>query len=204
MRTHVSNIWDNISAYFERCTAELAVNAQEARSPSFLHSVGEATVPLIAGIKNGGRVFSIGCGGSAAQASHFAAELVGRFESNERPPVAATALTADGATLTALANDFGVHRLFERQIQAHCRAGDVLVAFSTSGKSLMVAAACQSARERRATVIFIGPDSARDTACGRVAHHVVAVPATVTARVQELHLLACHLICGALDRALAA
>jgi phosphoheptose isomerase len=144
----------------------------------------------------GARVATAGNGGSAAHAAHLAAELVGRY-ATDREPYSAVCLTSDGSTLTALANDYGVEEIFSRQVRAHLRSGDVLIAFSTSGRSPDVVAAASAARRLGATVWSLtgpGPNGLL-----AASDDTVAVAAARTATVQELHQVAIHLLCTAFD-----
>ena len=147
-------------------------------------------------LTDGGKVLWMGNGGSAGDAQHLAAELVGRFE-RERSGYASLALTADSAVLTAVANDFGYERVFERQINALCCKGDVVVALSTSGRSPNVVRGVLAARQRGAlTVGLTGGDG---PLCSLV-DECISVPSSSTARVQEVHLLAGHLLCGLVEQ----
>ena len=149
----------------------------------------------------GGRVLAVGNGGSAAQAEHFTAELVGRYVT-ERTPLSAICLHADAAALTAIGNDYGPEEAFARQVYAHGRRADVLVALSTSGTSANVLAAAEAARDCGLTVWGLtGPGP---TALAERCDETLEVDAPTTATVQELHLVALHAVCGALDRAVAA
>ncbi|MFJ9370530.1 PfkB family carbohydrate kinase [Nocardia sp. NPDC101769] len=150
-------------------------------------------------LRHGARLLIVGNGGSAAQAQHLAAELVGKFEA-ERVPLPALALTADTATLTAVGNDYGYEQTFSRQIRAHARAGDVLLAISTSGASPNVLAAAAAARDMG--LIIWGLTGGTESPLARCCDSVVAVPATSTSTIQECHLLLVHEICTALDAAL--
>ena len=144
----------------------------------------------------GRRLLVTGNGGSAAQAQHLTAELVGRFE-KERPPVSALALHAETSSVTAIGNDYGYDAVFARQVQAHGRPGDVFLGLSTSGRSPNVLAAMTAARAGGLTVWALtgtGPNPMTDAADAAVA---VAAPATAT--VQEVHQVAVHLICAAVD-----
>ena len=155
---------------------------------------------LAAVLVNGGRLLAAGNGGSAAQAEHLAAELVGRYR-QERRPLAALALSAEGAAITAIGNDYAFEDVFARQVLAHGRAGDVLIALSTSGRSPDVLAAVAAARSVSVTVWGLtGPvPNPLAEACD----DVLAVPAPTVANVQEVHQVVIHLLCAALDRALA-
>ncbi|MFC4852030.1 D-sedoheptulose-7-phosphate isomerase [Actinophytocola glycyrrhizae] len=150
-------------------------------------------------LPDGARLLAAGNGGSAAEAQHLTAELVGRFEA-DRPPYAAIALHADTSSLTAISNDYGYADAFARQVHAHARDRDVLVLLSTSGRSENLLRAADAGRERGATVLaFTGP---RPNPLAQRADDVLAVPGC-TATVQEAHLMSVHLLCAAFEAALA-
>jgi phosphoheptose isomerase len=164
-----------------------------------LRPVVAAAEAIASAIRNGGAVLTFGNGGSAADAQHIAAELVGRFE-RERAPMAAVALTADSSVLTSVANDYGYERVFARQVEALGRRGDVAVGISTSGRSPSVVAALEAARARGLTTIALtGGDGG---AAGRTAAIHVSVPSAVTARVQEVHRTLLHAICEIVEATL--
>ncbi len=149
----------------------------------------------------GQRLLAAGNGGSAAQAQHLTAELVGRY-CVDRPAFSAICLTAETSTLTALVNDYPSSELYARQVEAHGRPGDVLVLMSTSGRSPNVVAAAKRGRELGLDVwAFTGPEPNDLADC---AHEVLSVPAPAAATVQELHLVALHTVCAAFDAALLA
>lgn len=148
----------------------------------------------------GKKVLLCGNGGSAADAQHIAAELVGRFVA-ERRPLAAIALTTDTSALTAIANDYGYEHVFSRQVEALGAEGDVLVAITTSGTSKSVLAAVAAARQRGMKVI--GLTGAKGAAFVASCDAGVAVPSTVTARIQECHIAIGHLLCEIVDEAFA-
>src|SRR4051794_34864356 len=148
----------------------------------------------------GHKVLLCGNGGSAADAQHIAAELVGRFVV-ERRPLAAIALTTDSSALTAIANDYGFEQVFARQVDALGAEGDVLIAITTSGASSNVVAAVAAARRRGMTVI--GLTGARGAAFVASCDAGVAVPSLNTARIQECHITIGHLLCEAVDEAFA-
>jgi type III pantothenate kinase len=151
-------------------------------------------------LSGGGRLLAVGNGGSAAEAQHLTAELAGRYVT-ERQPLSAICLHGDTSALTAIANDFGWEEAFARQVRAHGRPGDVLVALSTSGRSPNVLAAVRAAREcGLRTWALTGP---APNALVDLADDALALPGATTATVQELHLLAVHVLCGAVDRELA-
>jgi len=152
-------------------------------------------------LQDGGRLLAVGNGGSAAEAQHLTAELVGRFES-ERLALSAICLHGDTSALTAIANDYGIEAAFARQVHAHGRPGDVLVALSTSGRSDNVLAAARAARECGLTVWGLtgpAPNPLAD-----LCDDVVTVDAERTCTIQELHLVAIHVLCAAVDAALEA
>ena len=151
---------------------------------------------LAAALRGGGRLLVAGNGGSAALAAHLAAELVGRFR-DERPAFSAMALHAEGATLTALGNDYGFEQGFARQVAAHGRPGDVLLALSTSGRSPnLLRAIEQAARGGVQTWALTGPGP---NPLAELAVSAICVAAPTTAAVQEAHQVAVHLLCVAFD-----
>lgn len=146
-----------------------------------------------------GRLLACGNGGSAAEAQHLTAELVGRFK-DERIPLSAIALHADTSALTAVVNDYGAEEMFARGVRAHGRPGDVLVALSTSGTSPNVLSAVKAAHETGLTTwAMTGP---APNPLAAMCDDAVCVEATTTATVQEIHLLLVHSLCIALDDAL--
>ena len=151
-------------------------------------------------LSTGARLLAAGNGGSAAQAQHLTAELVGRFR-DERQPLSAIALHTDTSSVTAIVNDYGAAEMFARQVRAHGRAGDVFVGLSTSGRSPNVIAAADAARAVGMRVWGLtGP---RPNPLAHRCHDVVAVAAGSTATVQEVHLVVVHLLCAAIDAAIA-
>lgn len=150
---------------------------------------------------HGGRLLACGNGGSAADAQHLTAELVGRYR-DERQPLSAIALHAETSALTAIGNDYGYDEVFARQVQAHGRPGDVLVALSTSGTSANVVAAARTARQRSMTVWAL--TGAEPNRLSRVAHETISVDASQTATVQEVHGILVHMLCARVDDAVLA
>ena len=151
---------------------------------------------IIDAYERGGRVYTFGNGGSSADAAHFAEELVGRFK-RERRPLPAQSLSVDASALTCIANDYSYDEVFERQVRGFARAGDVVIGFSTSGRSPNVvrglAAAASSARRRC---------SSRGGSGGPAAEHAdvaLIVPSESTARIQEMHVLLLHVILEQVD-----
>jgi D-sedoheptulose 7-phosphate isomerase len=161
--------------------------------------LGRAADAVAEAFASGGRLLLCGNGGSAADAQHIAAEFVGRYL-KERAPFSAIALHANTSALTAIGNDYGFDEVFARQVRAHGRAGDVLLAISTSGKSPNVLRAIDAAREVGMTVIGLsggdgGPMAAVCDVC-------LTAPAASTPRIQELHILIAHVLCGLVEDAL--
>ena len=146
-----------------------------------------------------GKILSCGNGGSAADAQHFAAELLNRFEM-ERPGLAAVALTTDSSTITSIANDYDYDQIFSKQVRALGHPGDVLLAISTSGNSRNVAQAVAAAHEREMRVVALTGRGGGDIGGMLAAEDVhVCVPHKNTARIQEVHLLTLHCLCDAID-----
>ena len=161
--------------------------------------IAQAIETMVACLLNNGKILACGNGGSAADAQHFAAELVNRFEM-ERPPLAAIALTTDSSILTSIGNDYRFEEIFSKQVRALAQPGDVLLAISTSGNSPNVIEAIRAAHERDARVValtgkgggLIGEMLAPDDV------HL-CVPNDRTARIQEVHLLTLHCLCDGID-----
>jgi D-sedoheptulose 7-phosphate isomerase len=147
----------------------------------------------------GGRVLACGNGGSAAEAEHLAGELVGKFR-HDRQPLSAIALAADSAATTAILNDYGPEEMFARQVRAHGRPGDVLIALSTSGTSANVIAAAKAALDSCLTVWALTGPAPNPLAA--LSDSAIAVEAPTVATVQEIHLSLVHALCLALDEAL--
>ncbi len=183
-----------ISRQFED-SARVKLDAIEALAAPIAGAVEIMTGSLL----NNGKILSCGNGGSAADAQHFAAELVNRFEM-ERPPLAAVALTTDTSTLTSIANDYDYNQIFSKQVSALGQPGDVLLAISTSGNSPNVIEAITAAHERDMRVIALTGKGG-----GRIGemlsdHDIhLCVPADRTARIQEVHLLVLHCLCDGID-----
>jgi|1186.fasta_scaffold506983_1 D-sedoheptulose 7-phosphate isomerase len=151
-------------------------------------------------LTNGGRLLAAGNGGSAAHAQHLTSELVGRYR-DERMPLSAIALHGETSTVTAVLNDYGAEEVFARQVRAHGRPGDVLITLSTSGRSPNLLAAARAAQEHRLHVwALTGPTP---SPLATLADDALCVSAPNTAVVQEVHQVAVHLLCEALEAALA-
>ena len=166
-----------------------------------LASVVAAAQAIVGAVRRGGKVLVFGNGGSAADAAHAAAELVGRFR-RERRGYAAIALTADPSVLTSIANDYGYDRVFARQIEALGQPGDVAFAITTSGESVNALRALEAARAQQLTTIALtGRDGGT---AGRLADIHVNVPSDATPRVQEVHRTLLHVICDLVETELSA
>lgn len=161
--------------------------------------IAAAVRAILASVTSGGKVLACGNGGSAADAQHFAAEFVGRYE-RERPELAAIALTTDSSILTAIANDYEYKAIFAKQVRALGGAGDVLLAISTSGNSANVMAAIEAAHEREMVVVALtGKGGGAIAQMLRETDVHISVPHDRTARIQEVHLLVLHCICDGVD-----
>ncbi len=149
-----------------------------------------------------GKILSCGNGGSAADAQHFSSELLNRFEM-ERPGLPAVALTTDSSTLTSISNDYSYEEIFSKQVRALGRAPDVLLGISTSGNSENVIRAISTAHERGMNVVALtGCDGGRMADVFTEGDVEIRVPATRTARIQEVHLVVIHCLCDLIDRTL--
>ncbi len=162
--------------------------------------VADAAGVIAAALRQGRTVFAFGNGGSAADAQHFAAELVGKYE-RERRPWPAIALTTDTSAITAVANDFGFDQVFARQIGALGRPGDVAIGITTSGNSPNVLRGLTVAKERGLITIAL---TGRGGTAGSIATHHVAVNEERTSRVQEVHATVLHVFCELVEQELSA
>jgi D-sedoheptulose 7-phosphate isomerase len=161
--------------------------------------ISDAVNAVVGCITSGGKVLACGNGGSASDAQHFAAEFIGRFE-RERPGLAAIALTTDTSILTAIGNDYGFTDIFAKQVQALGAPGDVLIAITTSGNSANVLAAVAAAQAKEMTVVALTGHTGGKLATQLTETDVhICVPHERTARIQEVHILALHCLCDAVD-----
>jgi D-sedoheptulose 7-phosphate isomerase len=185
---------DRIAAHFADSAQLKRAAAQPLAAP-----IARAVELMCASLRAGGKILACGNGGSAADAQHFAAELVNRFE-RERAPLAGLALTTDSSGLTSIANDYGYEQVFEKQLRALGRRGDVLLAISTSGNSASVLAAVRAARELGVVVVALTGNGGGKMAAllGQGDVHI-CVPHQRTMRIQEVHLLALHCLCDGID-----
>jgi D-sedoheptulose 7-phosphate isomerase len=189
------------AALCARVTAQFAESAKlklEA-SQALAEPIARAGALLAAALRAGGKVLACGNGGSAADAQHFAAELLNRFEI-ERAPLGAVALTTDSSTLTSIANDYSYEQVFAKQVRGLGRRGDALLAISTSGNSANVMEAMRAARELGVRIVALtgnGGGKMGALLSGEDVH--VCVPHKRTARIQEVHLLVLHCLCDSID-----
>ena len=176
-------------------SAQTKLNAMEVLAAP----IADAVDCMVACLRGNRKILACGNGGSAADAQHFAAELLNRFEM-ERPGLAAMALTTDSSTLTSIANDYDFRQVFSKQVRALGQSGDVLLAISTSGNSANVIEAIAAAHEQEMRVVALtGKNGGR---IGEMLHQGdvhVCVPHDRTARIQEVHLLALHCLCDGID-----
>ena len=164
-------------------------------------AIAKAASLVVATLRRGGKVLSCGNGGSAADAQHFASELLGRFEA-ERTALPAVALSTDTSTLTAIANDYGYEQVFARQVTALGNKGDLLLAISTSGNSGNVIAAVQAAHQKGMGVVALtGRKGGKIAAELAMSDIELRVPSDRTARIQEVHLLMIHGLCDVVEDA---
>ena len=172
----------------------------EALLASFADPIEQAARRLIECYRAGGKLLVMGNGGSAADAQHFAAELVGRYML-ERPAYPAIALSTDTSILTAVSNDYGYADVFRRQVEAHARPGDVVVGISTSGNSENVCRAMVAAKERGAVTIALGGgDGGKMKSLADIS---LIAPSKETPRIQEAHITIIHILCDVVEAALA-
>ena len=152
---------------------------------------------VVEAFERGGHVYTFGNGGSSVDANHFAEELTGRFK-RERRPLPALSVANDAAAITCIANDYSFEEVFERQLRAFVREGDVAIAFSTSGRSPNVVRGLAAAKERGATTVLFGGGDGGPAA--EHADHALVVPSESTARIQELHVFFLHCVIDVVDR----
>ena len=179
-----------------------SIKAKQESNNILNTAITSAITIMVSALKDGNKILSCGNGGSAADAQHFAAELVCRFE-RERPALAAIALTVDTSALTAISNDYHFDEIFARQVDALAKQNDILLAISTSGFSPNVVRAIEQAHKQKMTVVAL---TGRDG--GQVAKLLndndieIRVPSESTARIQEVHLLTIHCLCDQIDETL--
>ena len=188
---------DRILGHFQ-ASAQTTLDAAEALAPA----IEQAARHMVHCLTQGGKILACGNGGSAADAQHFASLMINRFE-QERPGLAAIALTTDTSTLTSIANDSTYDQVFARQVKVLGQPGDILLAISTSGNSPSVVQAVAAAHTRSMPVIALTGHSGGVLAEQMQDDDVfLCVPAESTARIQEVHLLIIHCLCDAVDSVL--
>lgn len=179
-----------------------SILAKQQALASMPEAIAQAAQIMIAALTRGNKIICCGNGGSAADAQHFAAELLNRFE-RDRKSLAAIAITTDSSTLTSIANDYDYHQIFSKQIEGLGKSGDVLFAISTSGQSENIVRAIQMAHENKMTVVALTGKNG-----GKIPTYLTAddselrVPSDVTARIQEVHILVIHCLCGLIEQQL--
>jgi D-sedoheptulose 7-phosphate isomerase len=179
-------------------TGDLAEHLElAARVEGLLPSADAIARRLIEVYEGGGRLYAFGNGGSSLDAQHIAEELVGRFK-RERRPLPAQSLASDASALTCIANDYSFDEVFERQVRAFVRRGDMVIAFSTSGRSPNVVRGLAAAREAGATTVLFGGGEGGPAAAH--ADHALLIPSESTARIQELHVFFVHLVIEQVDQ----
>jgi D-sedoheptulose 7-phosphate isomerase len=187
---------DSRTAHVVRSLQDAA--AAHERMAARAQTIVTAAAAIAEGLRQGRAILTFGNGGSAADAQHFAAEMVGRFE-RERKAWPAIALTTDTSALTAVGNDYGFERVFARQLEALGRPGDIALGISTSGNSPNVLRGLEAANERGLVTIAL---TGRGGAAGKIANHHIAVEEARTSRVQEVHATVLHVICELVEQEL--
>ena len=179
-----------------------SIATKEAAVDAVTDSIAEAGELMSRALLDDGKILSCGNGGSAADSQHFSSELLNRFEM-ERPGLPAMALTTDSSTLASISNDYAYEEIFSKQVRALGKPGDVLLGISTSGNSENVIRAIKAAHERGMKVVTLtGRDGGRMAELYEDGDHEIRVPATRTARIQEVHLVAIHCLCDIIDTTL--
>lgn len=191
---------DPIARIREHFTESITIKV--AAAEQITESIAAAGLAMSNAILNDGKIMSCGNGGSAADAQHFSSELLNRFEM-ERPGLPAIALTTDNSTLTSISNDYGYEKIFYKQIQALGKEQDILLGISTSGNSKNIIQAITAAHERNMKVIALtGQDGGQVANILQPGDVEIRVPATRTARIQEVHLVVIHCLCDLIDATL--
>jgi len=187
---------DPIAAHMEVSRAAMDRAANDATLLAIAHAIADA---VIAALRSGNTILFIGNGGSAADAQHIAAEIVGRYK-QDRPGYAAIALTTDTSALTSIGNDYGFEQVFARQIEGLGRRGDVLIAMSTSGRSPNILLALRKARERG--IVTVGFTGSKGEAMRADCDHLLVSPSDDTPVIQQIYLTVAHGICDEVERAM--
>ena len=185
---------DTVAEHFRRSCETLSRAAEDSHLRAVIHAIADAITDAF---RAGGKLLIAGNGGSAADAQHIAGEFLSRLNF-DRNPLPAIALTTDSSVLTAIGNDYGFERTFERQVRGLGRAGDVFIAISTSGRSPNIVAALKAARE--AGLITIGfTGTAANGGMQPYCDHCLAAPSAETPQIQQIHIVAAHAICGLVE-----
>lgn len=183
---------DEIGSHFEKSLAAITAAVRDAALLATTRTIASVIASAIA---DGGKLLIAGNGGSAADAQHIAAEIIGRYK-HDRPGYAAIALTTDTSALTAISNDYGFEQVFARQVQGLGRRGDVFLGLSTSGRSPNILAALKAAREQGlVTVGFTGKGESMRALCD----HLLIAPSDEAGIIQQIHMVAAHAICGEVE-----
>jgi D-sedoheptulose 7-phosphate isomerase len=185
---------DPIAAHMARSLAVLERATQDSKLNASARDIAAA---IVAALRAGNKLLIIGNGGSAADAQHIAAEIVGRYK-QDRPAYAAIALTTDTSALTAIANDYGFEQVFARQVAGLGQPGDVLLALSTSGRSANILAALRTARERG--LVTVGFTGTKGEGLRTLCDHLLIAPSDDTPLVQQIHLAIGHGICDQIEQ----
>lgn len=187
---------DPITTHLE---SSLAALRRAIQDKALLDVAREIARAMIAALRSGNKILIIGNGGSAADAQHIAAEIIGRYK-QDRPACAAIALTTDTSALTSIANDYGFEQVFARQVEGLGRRGDVLLALSTSGKSPNILAALRLARERE--LVTAGFTGSKGENLRGLCDHLLVAPGDDTAVIQQIHLAVAHAICDEIEQSM--
>jgi D-sedoheptulose 7-phosphate isomerase len=188
----------DVSTFIDGEIAKSRAGLDALESPEYSRTLADIANRVVESIRAGGKIMFCGNGGSAADSQHLAAELVGRQNYN-RAPAAGLALTVDTSALTAISNDYGYETVFSRQVEALGNAGDVLIGISTSGRSLNVVRAIEAAKAKAITTVSFTGHMSRDMG---IADIQLCVPASETAKIQELHITCGHIIFALAERIL--
>jgi D-sedoheptulose 7-phosphate isomerase len=187
---------DPVATHLE---SSLAALRRAAEDNALIEVAREIARAMIAALRSGNKILIIGNGGSAADAQHIAAEIVGRYR-QDRPAYTAIALTTDTSALTSIANDYGFEQIFARQVEGLGRRGDVLLALSTSGKSPNILAALRLARERE--LVTVGFTGSKGENLQALCDHLLVAPADDTPVIQQIHLAVAHGICDEIEQSM--
>jgi len=176
---------------------EAEKNLSILKSADFINQISNAAKICINSLNNGGKILFCGNGGSASDAAHLSAELVGRYLSN-RKPYASVCLSSNLSLLTAIANDYGYDNIFSRQIEAIGKKDDILFVISTSGKSKNILKAINTGKKKKLKIIFL--NSIKNKKVKKICNFDIKVPAHRIDQIQELHIMIGHLICEIIER----